>query len=51
MDDLLQLELIGLVNNVASELRNHIGVDDKTLAIFVMAQRLSNQLSKALNER
>ncbi|GAW16848.1 hypothetical protein ANO14919_062910 [Xylariales sp. No.14919] len=40
MDDFLQLELIGLVNKVASELRNYIGVDDKTLAEFVIAQRL-----------
>ncbi|KAF7547679.1 hypothetical protein G7Z17_g7555 [Cylindrodendrum hubeiense] len=42
MDDLLQLELVGLVSKVASELHNHLGVDDKTLAEFVIAQRVAS---------
>lgn len=42
MDDLAQLELVGLVNKVASELQNHIDVNDKTLAEFIIAQRLES---------
>ncbi|KAJ3537360.1 hypothetical protein NM208_g6345 [Fusarium decemcellulare] len=40
MDSLFELEVIGLVNKVASELQNHLGVNDKTLAEFIIAQRL-----------
>src|SRR6266566_6993858 len=39
MDDLDSLELLSLVSKVASELQNHLGVSDKTLAEFVIAQR------------
>ena len=42
MDDLSQLELIGLTNKVASELQNHVGVGDKTLAEFFIAQRVAS---------
>ncbi|TRX97603.1 hypothetical protein FHL15_001358 [Xylaria flabelliformis] len=42
MDDLFELELIGLVSKVASELQNHLGVNDKTLAEFIIAQRLEH---------
>lgn len=40
MDDLLNLELLSLVSKVTSELQNHVGVGDKTLAEFLIAQRL-----------
>src|SRR5436305_2328339 len=38
MDDLESLELLSLVSKVTSELQNHLGVSDKTLAEFVIAQ-------------
>ncbi|KAK3318165.1 ATP-dependent RNA helicase DHX8 [Apodospora peruviana] len=40
MDDLESLELLSLVSKVTSELQNHLGISDKTLAEFVIAQRL-----------
>ncbi|KAI9152169.1 Pre-mRNA-splicing factor ATP-dependent RNA helicase prp22 [Paramyrothecium foliicola] len=40
MDDLLNLELLSLVSKVTSELQNHVGISDKTLAEFLIAQRL-----------
>ena len=36
MDDLESLELLSLVNKVASELHNHLGLSDKTLAEFII---------------
>ncbi|CAM1503282.1 Fc.00g080580.m01.CDS01 [Cosmosporella sp. VM-42] len=47
MDDLLNLELLSLVSKVTSELQNHVGISDKTLAEFLIAQRLE---SKSLDE-
>lgn len=38
MDDLKSLELLSLVSKVTSELQNHLGINDKTLAEFVIAQ-------------
>lgn len=38
MDDLESLEILSLVSKVSSELQNHIGVGDKTLAEFLIAQ-------------
>ncbi|MCJ1477634.1 DEAH-box ATP-dependent RNA helicase prp22 [Lambiella insularis] len=38
MDDLESLELLSLVAKVTSELQNHLGINDKTLAEFVIAQ-------------
>ena len=38
MDDLQSLELLSLVSKVTSELQNHLGISDKTLAEFVIAQ-------------
>ena len=38
MDDLESLELLSLVSKVTSELQNHLGFSDKTLAEFVIAQ-------------
>jgi ATP-dependent RNA helicase DHX8/PRP22 len=40
MDDLESLELLSLVSKVTSELQNHLGVNEKTLAEFVIAQRV-----------
>ncbi|KAI1052812.1 hypothetical protein LB506_009941 [Fusarium annulatum] len=42
MDSLAEFEAIGLVNKVASELHNHLQVNDKTLAEFIIAQRLES---------
>ena len=38
MDDLESLELLSLVSKVTSELQNHLGINDKTLAEFVIEQ-------------
>ncbi len=38
MDDLALFELLSLVSKVTSELQNHLGINDKTLAEFVIAQ-------------
>lgn len=38
MDDLESLELLSLVSKVTSELQNHIGIADKNVAEFVIAQ-------------
>ena len=38
MDDLENLELLSLVSKVTSELQNHLGISDKTLAEFVIDQ-------------
>jgi ATP-dependent RNA helicase DHX8/PRP22 len=38
MDDLESLEILSLVSKVTSELNNHLGISDKTLAEFVIAQ-------------
>ncbi|KAK1771543.1 P-loop containing nucleoside triphosphate hydrolase protein [Phialemonium atrogriseum] len=40
MDDLESLELLSLVSKVTSELQNHLGISEKTLAEFVIAKRL-----------
>ncbi|KAK7956965.1 uncharacterized protein PG986_006187 [Apiospora aurea] len=39
MDEFEQLELLGLVSKVTSELNNHLGVKNRTLAEFIIAQR------------
>ena len=38
MDDLASLELLSLVSKITSELQNHLGINDKTLAEFVINQ-------------
>ncbi|KAM3440147.1 hypothetical protein NHJ13734_003420 [Beauveria thailandica] len=43
MDDFLNLELLSLVSKVTSELQNHVGVSDKTLAEFLIAQRIESK--------
>ncbi|KAI1956524.1 DEAH-box ATP-dependent RNA helicase prp22 [Ophidiomyces ophidiicola] len=40
MDDLQSLELLSLVARVTTELQNHLGISDKTLAEFVIDQHL-----------
>lgn len=40
MDDLESLEFLSLVSRVTSELQNHLGISDKTLAEFVIDQHL-----------
>jgi hypothetical protein len=42
MDDLESLELLSLVSKVTSELQNHLGISEKTLAEFLIAQRLES---------
>ena len=42
MEDLFDLELVALVSKVVSELQNHLGVADKNLAEFIIAQRLDS---------
>jgi ATP-dependent RNA helicase DHX8/PRP22 len=39
MDDFESLELLSLVSKVTSELENHLGIKDKTLAEFVIHQQ------------
>jgi ATP-dependent RNA helicase DHX8/PRP22 len=51
MDDLLELELLGLVNKVASELQNHLGVHDKALAEFIIAQRVASDTSDTFRQK
>lgn len=38
MDDLSSLELLSLVSKVTSEIQNHLGISDKTLAEFIIDQ-------------
>lgn len=38
MDDLESLELLSLVSKITSELHNHLGISDTTLAEFLIAQ-------------
>ncbi|KFA45814.1 hypothetical protein S40293_08975 [Stachybotrys chartarum IBT 40293] len=49
--DLAQLELIGLVNKVASELNNHLGINDNTLAEYAIAQRVASATSEGFKQR
>lgn len=42
MDDFEELELLSLVSKVTSELQNHLGISEKTLAEFIIAQRLES---------
>ena len=38
MDDLESLEFLSLVSRVTSEIKNHLGIEDKTLAEFIIDQ-------------
>lgn len=46
MDDLEELELLSLVSKVTSELQNHLGISEKTLAEFIIFQRLGCSFSE-----
>ncbi len=43
MDDLGQLELLSLYSRITSELQNHLGISDKTVAEFVVDQHAKCQ--------
>lgn len=45
MDDIQNLELLSLVSKVTSELQNHLGLGDKALAEFVIAQHGGKDLA------
>ena len=51
MDDLLQLEQFALASKVQAEINNHTGVSDKTLAEFIIAQRLECEDLAAFKQR
>lgn len=51
MDDLLNLELLSLVSKVTSELQNHVGISDKTLAEFLISQRLESSNADDFRKR
>lgn len=51
MDDLLNLELLSLVSKVTSELQNHVGINDKTLAEFLISQRLESDTDDAFRSK
>ncbi|KAI1085006.1 P-loop containing nucleoside triphosphate hydrolase protein [Whalleya microplaca] len=51
MDDLSELEVIGLVNKVVSELQNHLGATDKALAEFIISQRLESDISESFKQK
>jgi len=38
MDDLENLEFLSLVSKITSEIHNHLGLSDKTLAEFIIDQ-------------
>ena len=38
MDDLAAFELLSLVSKITSELQNHLGINERTLAEFIIAQ-------------
>ncbi|KAK8079767.1 hypothetical protein PG997_007585 [Apiospora hydei] len=43
MDDFEELELLGLVSKVTSELKNYLGISETTLSEFIIAQRLESK--------
>lgn len=51
MDDFLNLELLSLVSKVTSELQNHVGVSDKTLAEFLIAQRVESKTTDEFRKK
>lgn len=42
LDDFAELELLSLVSKVTSELQNHLGISEKVLAEFIIAQRIES---------
>ncbi|KAH8681227.1 P-loop containing nucleoside triphosphate hydrolase protein [Xylariales sp. PMI_506] len=51
MDDFEELELLSLVSKVTSELQNHLGISEKVLAEFIIAQRLECKNIRDFKER
>ena len=51
MDDLEQLELLSLVSKVTSEINNHMGISDKTIAEFVIAEHAQCKSSDAFEKK
>ncbi|KAF2771385.1 putative RNA helicase-like splicing factor [Teratosphaeria nubilosa] len=45
MDDLEELEVLGLVSKISSEINNHMGVSDATIAEFVIAEHFKTSTS------
>ncbi|KAK8118723.1 pre-mrna-splicing factor atp-dependent rna helicase prp22 protein [Apiospora kogelbergensis] len=43
MDDLDRLEILSLVSKVFNELKSHLGIEEKTLSEFIIAQRLESK--------
>lgn len=51
MDDFEQLELLSLVSKVTSEINNYMGVSDKTIAEYVIAEHASCPNATAFQEK
>ncbi|PPJ50760.1 hypothetical protein CBER1_07474 [Cercospora berteroae] len=51
MDDLEQLEILSLVSRITSEINNHMGVSDKTISEFVMAEHAKCANQSAFREK
>lgn len=51
MDDLSDLELVGLVSKVVSEVQNHLGVVDRNLADFIIAQRVASDAFETFQQK
>ena len=51
MDLLLNLDLLSLVTKVSTELQNHVGVSDRTLAEFLIAQRVESKSSDEFRKK
>lgn len=50
MDEISELELIGLINKVVSELQNHLGINDKTLAEYIISERVRSETTVSFKE-
>lgn len=51
MYDLVELELLSLVDKIASELNTHLGIHNSTLAEFVIAQRLESDTFETFKQK
>lgn len=47
----MNLELLSLVSKVTSELQNHVGISDKTLAEFLISQRVESDTTDAFRKK
>lgn len=50
MNEISELELLGLVNKVVSELQNHLGINDKTLADYIISERVRSDTTESFKE-